>query len=175
MVAPARGFTLLEIMVVLVLVGILSSFALLSVGGGPRDQMAEEAQRLTALLELHQQEAALGGELRGVRFARNGYAILRQDEKGRWQAPAAAGALVERQLPETMALSLWVEGRPVSLKQPAEREKLAPQVVLLASGEATEFVAVFGLADERAQEPDAPRYRVTGDAMGRLTSGAVTR
>jgi len=180
MVAPARGFTLLEIMVVMVLVGILSSFALLSVGGGPRDRLVEEAQRLTALIELHQQEAILSGELRGIRFARNGYAILRQGEKGQWQAPAADGALIEHRLPEAMALSLWVEGRPAALTKPDGRAKAVPQVLLLASGEATEFggeatefVAVFGLADE--QEPDAPRYRVAGDAMGRLTRASVTR
>ena len=173
MVAPARGFTLLEIMVVMVLVGILSSFALLSVGGGPRDRLVEEAQRLTALIELHQQEAILSGELRGIRFARNGYAILRQGEKGQWQAPAADGALIEHRLPEAMALSLWVEGRPAALTKPDGRAKAVPQVLLLASGEATEFVAVFGLADE--QEPDTPRYRVAGDAMGRLTRASVTR
>lgn len=173
MVAPARGFTLLEIMVVLVLVGILSSFALLSVGGGPRDRLAEEAQRLTALLELHQQEAILNGEPRGVRFTPTGYALLRQDEKGQWQLPAADGALVERQLPEAMALTLWVEGRPAPLARPDGRAKLVPHILLLASGETTEFVAVIGLADD--QEPDSPRYRVAGDAMGRLTGGAVTR
>jgi general secretion pathway protein H len=45
--------------------------------------------------------------------------------------------------------------------------------MLLNSGEATEFVAVFGLADERG--PDAPLYRVAGDLLGRLTMGAVAR
>jgi general secretion pathway protein H len=80
--APPRGFTLLEIMVVLVLIGIITSFALLSVGGGPRDRLAEEAQRLAALVELHQQEAILSGELRGIRFARTGYAILTPGRKG---------------------------------------------------------------------------------------------
>jgi len=46
-------------------------------------------------------------------------------------------------------------------------------VLLLASGEATEFVAAFGLADE--QRPNAPLYRVAGDALGRLTVSEVTR
>ncbi|MBL8259272.1 MAG: type II secretion system minor pseudopilin GspH [Candidatus Competibacteraceae bacterium] len=173
MVAPARGFTLLEIMVVLVLVGILSSFALLSVGGGPRDRLAEEAQRLAAVIELHQQEAILSGEPRGVQFTRAGYAILRQDEKRQWQPPAADSALIEHRLPEGLGLALWVEGRPAPLNRPDERAKPVPQVLLLASGEATEFVAVLGLADDR--EPDAPRYRVASDAMGRLTAGAATR
>ena len=48
-----------------------------------------------------------------------------------------------------------------------------PQVLLLASGEATEFVTVFGLADERG--PDAPLYRTAGDVMGRLTVDEVKR
>ena len=46
-------------MVVMVLIGIITSFAVLSVGGGPRDRLAEEGRRLAALLELHQQEAIL--------------------------------------------------------------------------------------------------------------------
>jgi general secretion pathway protein H len=90
MTLPPRGFTLLEIMVVLVLIGIITSFALLSVGGGPRERLAEEGQRLAALVELHQQEAILSGEVRGIRFTRTGYAILSLDEKGEWQPPVAA-------------------------------------------------------------------------------------
>ena len=171
MIAPARGFTLLEILIVMVLVGIITSFALLSVGGGPREHLAEEARRLTALVELHQQEATLSGETRGIQFARTGYAILRQDEKGAWQAPAAAGTLIQHQLPPEIVLGLWVEGRLAPLKESVNR----PQVLLLASGETTEFVAVFGLADERGRGPDASLYRVASDPMGRLTAGAVTR
>ena len=169
MTAPARGFTLLEIMVVLVLIGILSSFALLSVGGGPTERLAEEAQRLAALVQLHQQEAILSGEPRGIRFTGTGYGILRQDERGAWQPPAAADTLIQHRLPEQIALGLWIEGRPAPLKNPGK----PPQVILLASGEATEFVAVFGLAEESG--PDAPLHRVAGDALGRLTVSAVRR
>ena len=169
MIAPPRGFTLLEIMVVLVLVGIITSFALLSVGGGPRERLAEEARRLAALVELHQQEAILSGETRGIQFGRSGYALLSLGEKGEWQPPAAADTLIRHALPEDITLSLWVEDRAVDLKTPGK----LPQVVLLASGETTEFVTVFGFADDRS--PDAPRYRVAGDALGRLTTGEVVR
>ncbi len=167
--SPPRGFTLLEVMIVMLLVGIMTGFALLSVGGGPRERLAEEGQRLAALVELHQQEAILRGELRGIRFARTGYAILSLNEQGEWQPPAAATTLVRRELPENIALGLWVDDRPAEL---AAASRL-PQVLLLASGEATEFVAIFGFADDR--EPDAPLYRVAGDALGRLAAGAVKR
>ncbi len=169
MITLARGFTLLEIMVVLVLVGIITSFALLSVGGGPRERLAEEARRLAALVELHQQETILSGELRGIQFSRAGYALLSLNEKGEWQPPVAADTLIRHELPEDIALSLWVEDQAVDLKTTGK----LPQVVLLNSGEITEFVAVFGLADDRC--PDAPRYRVAGDALGRLTTGEVVR
>ena len=169
MSTPARGFTLLEIMVVLVLIGIITSFALLSVGGGPRERLAEEARRLAALVELHQQEAILNGETRGIQFSRTGYALLTLGEKGQWQSPTAAKTLVQHTLPEDIALGLWVEDRAVDLKTTGK----LPQVLLLASGETTEFVAVFGLAADRSL--DAPRYRVASDALGRLTMAEVIR
>ncbi|MGB5062710.1 MAG: type II secretion system minor pseudopilin GspH [Candidatus Competibacter sp.] len=169
MSAPPRGFTLLEVMVVMLLIGIMTSFALLSVGGGPQERLAEEGQRLAALMELHQQEAILRGELRGIRFTRTGYAILSLNEQGEWQPPAATTTLVRRALPEDIALGLWVDGRPAEL---AAAGRL-PQVLLLASGEATEFVAVFGFTDDRGL--DAPMYRVAGDTLGRLTAGTVER
>ncbi len=163
-----RGFTLIEIMVVMVLIGILASFAVLSIGGGPRDHLLEEGQRLAALVELQQQEAILSGEIRGIQFGRQGYAILTLDEKDHWVPPEATDTLIRRQLPEDLTLSLWIENRPAPL------EKVSfPQVLLLNSGEATEFVVVFRFVDDQAL--DAPLYRVAGDAMGRLTVGEVAR
>lgn len=161
-----RGFTLMEIMVVLVLISILTSLAVLSVGGGPRDRLAEEGQRLAALVELQQQEAILTGEIRGVQFGRQGYAILSLDEQGAWVPPNATDTLIRHALPEDMALGLWVDQRPAPL------EKISfPQVLLLNSGEITDFVAVFSFVDDPS--PNAPLYRVAGDAVGRLTVGAV--
>lgn len=165
---PMPGFTLIEIMVVMVLIGIITSFAVLSVGGGPRDRLAEEARRLAALVELHQQEAILSGELRSIRFTRAGYAVLSQNERGEWQPPTADALLIRHELPDDLTLGLWVENRPVDLSAPAW-----PQVLLQNSGEATEFVAVFSLADDRTSA--APRYRVAGDALGRLTVSEVKR
>lgn len=168
MIPPSRGFTLMEIMVVVVLMGILASLAVLSVGGGPRDRLAEEGQRLAALVELQQQEAILSGEIRGVQFSRQGYAILTLDKQGTWSPPNATDTLIRHELPEDMALGLWVDNRPAPLEKSS-----FPQILLLNSGEATEFVAVFGLAED--QSLDAPLYRVASDAMGRLTVGEVTR
>ena len=169
MAVPSRGFTLLEVMVVLVLVGILTSFALLSIGGGPHERLAEEARRLAGLMQLHQQEAILSGQPHGIQFSRTGYTVLLQNEKGAWSPPAVADTLIQHHLPEDIVLELWVEGQPVAIKKPGR----LPQVLLLASGEATEFVIVFGFSAERGADP--PLYRVSGDALGRLAGSAVQR
>lgn len=169
----SKGFTLLEVMVVMILVGIMTGFALLSIGGGARDRLAEEARRLAALVELHQQEAILNGETRGIRFDRASYALLSLDDQGRWRPPVAATTLVRRQLPEGLTLGLWIEGRPVTPDSENEPPNEQPQVLLLASGEATEFVVIFGFADDAG--PNALRQRVAGDTLGRLTMDAVGR
>lgn len=166
---PPRGFTLFEVMVVLLLIGIMTSFALLSVGGGPKERLAEEGQRLAALVELQQQEAILRSELRGIRFSRTGYTILSLSQQGQWQQLAATTTLIQRELPEDIVLRLWIDGRPAELSSHEQQ----PQVVLLASGESTEFVAVLGFAND--QKPEASLYRVAGDDLGRLTQGAVER
>ena len=166
-VIPPCGFTLMEIMVVMVLMGILASLAVLSVGGGSRDRLAEEGQRFAALVALQQQEAILSGEIRGVQFSRQGYAILTLSDQGTWNAPNATETLIRHSLPEDMTLGLWVENRPVLLEKSS-----FPQILLLNSGETTEFVVVFSLTEESAL--DAPLYRVAADTMGRLTVGEVT-
>ncbi len=56
----ASGFTLLELLVVLVIIGIVSSFAVLSTGLATHDKpLDKEAQRLLALMQMAGEEAVL--------------------------------------------------------------------------------------------------------------------
>lgn len=164
----SAGFTLLEVMVVLVLIGIITSFAVLSIGGGTGQRLAEEAQRLARLIELHQQEAILSGELRGIRFNPAGYVLFSLNDQGQWQPLNTSTGLTQQTLPEDMTLELWIEGRRVNLKNASE-----PQIALLNSGESTEFVAVFSLTSD--DQPGAPVQRVSGDSLGRLRVETVNR
>ena len=169
--ARQNGFTLLELMVTLTLIGIIATFAVLSVRRSDNEQLATEAQRLTALLELTRQEALLRSEQRGVHFTESGYTLLTLDDKGGWQPPEDSTLLQEYQLPSELHLKLWVDERPVNFKEtPAD----LPQVVLLSSGELSgDFRVVFSYREESYREARAKAYQVSGSLTGELSTGPV--
>ena len=167
------GFTLLEIMVTMVLIGIIASFAVLSLPGkSPTERLAEESRRLITVLEVTQQDALLRGEQRGVYFTETGYNLM-SFSSGKSGRSAAGGFTLERayQLPAGLRLQLWVEGRLVDFKRATAD---LPQVLLLSSGEMTAFTVVFNEADEMAPYGSrAKNYRVDGEITGRLSMEAM--
>jgi len=149
----SAGFTLLELMVVLVLIGIIISFAVLSLGGDKISELMEqETRRLATLLELAADEAVLRGEELAVNFTDDGYEFLLLQEDGGWQSSGEDGLLKAYKLPGDIELRLEVEGEPPELNamKVAEQERdgeqddsLEPQVFILSSGEMTPFAATF--------------------------------
>ena len=90
----SAGFTLLELMVVLVLIGIIISFAVLSLGGDKISELMEqETRRLATLLELAADEAVLRGEELAVNFTDDGYEFLLLQEDAGWQSSGEDGLL----------------------------------------------------------------------------------
>ena len=158
-----RGFTLLEVMVVLLLIGIITGFAVLSVrGASPKEKLETEARKLAALIELNHQEAILFGEQRGVLFTETGYGFMIRSGDDEWRYRQDTGVQTKVELPAEFSVNLWVEGQPISLVEPP----LQPQVLLLSSGEATEFNATLGAEYVRG-------YSLSGDILGNLQLSAV--
>lgn len=163
--AEQRGFTLLELMVTLFLVGIVSTFALLSLRGADENELlAKEVQRLSALLEINQQEALLQGEQRGIHFTETGYSIVGRDSSGEWQPLVSPGFRANHALPAGMQLTLWVDNLNTDLDKARDQR---PQVLLLSSGETTDFRVVFNLVDT-----DLGGYWVASDLTGQLSIGS---
>lgn len=133
-----RGFTLLEILVVLLLVGIVSTLAVLAIGDGGRErQLVQEAKRFAALLVLANEEAVLQSREYGVQFSSEGYRFMAYEpgEKSRWRSLEQDALLRPRSMPLPIRLELYIDDLPVSLDG---RQDL-PQILLTSAGERTAF------------------------------------
>jgi general secretion pathway protein H len=160
----SAGFTLLELMVVMVLIGIIFSFAVLSLGGDDvAELMEQETRRLVTLLDMAGEEAVLSGEELAVYFTDAGYEfmILRGD---RWQPVTDDNLLKDHTLPAGMQFRLEIDGEPPVLggSDDDEEDSLTPQIYILSSGEMTPFSATLESSDSYI------RYHLSATILGKL-------
>lgn len=179
-----RGFTLLEVLMVVLLVGIISSVVVMSVNTtGPERQLPEEAARLATLLEQAANEAVMQNQELGLRVTGQGYAFLCLDEaKQRW-APCTDDIFRERELPDGLELHLLRQGSikdlprmstgnasdatsAVRARQEEEGNagRLTPDLFLLSSGESSS-----GSLELRVTEKPEERSEISLDEVGRVT------
>jgi general secretion pathway protein H len=142
----AAGFSLLEIMIVVVIMGILVSIFTLSMGSFSDDATNEHARRLEALINLATEEASMQGREIGLRFYQHGYEFSARvpdlSEDGlliwRWIPLEDDKLLKARDLGEDFAVELLIEGKEVDLDyEPKEDEEYEPQIYLFSSGDLT--------------------------------------
>lgn len=173
-----RGFTLLEVLMVVLLVGIMSSVVVLSINtGGAGRQLPEESQRLAALIEQAANEAVMQNQEFGLRVTSEGYGFLCLNEaEQRWDA-CADEIFRERELPEGLELSLVREGSIESLPSLADAEArparqrreeggeptLTPDLFLLSSGESS-----AARLELRVRDTPEERSEVSIDEVGRV-------
>jgi general secretion pathway protein H len=136
------GFTLIEILVVVLIIGIMITGAVLSVnlGGGDR-AMQEERDRILALTDYLRDQAALQNREYGMRCFDGGYEFLAFDARQRlWLRLEGDPATRARKLPAGISMNLRVEGREVILPvAKAKPDELQPQIMLFSSGDLTLF------------------------------------
>lgn len=157
------GFTLVEIMVVVVIIGIIAGFAVLSIGSRALDDRLDtEARRLKELVALAADEAVLQGIELGFAQTDAGYTFLALGPDGQW-APLESEVLRPRTVGEPLYLRLVVEGRKEDPPADDDEQGPRPQVLLLSSGETTPFRLEVHARDH------APYYELAGDVLGRLT------
>jgi general secretion pathway protein H len=144
----SSGFTLIEVLVVVFIIGILASVTVISIHALGRDnELRDETRRIASIIEAVQEQAQMEGRDFGLRLQERQYEFLVYDpRKDLWQAVDGDDLLRLRQLPPGLSFKLRLEGREASLRPPPDPKKpWPPQITILGSGD----VAAFELKVQR--------------------------
>ena len=165
----SKGFTLVEILVVLLIIAAVISLAVLSVNSTGRDsQLDEESRRIEGLVGLLHERALLEGRDFGLRIEPAAYEFVFYDtRRNRWLMMDQEREFRHRELPKGITFQLQLDSQTV-VSKPVDRNLTSgdppgPQVAIAASGEGTPFRLIL--------QRDATQAKavVDGDALGKVS------
>jgi general secretion pathway protein H len=160
----SRGFTLVEVLVVVLIIGIVFIGGVVLLDGGLRGQLDQEAGRFNALYELARDEAMINSAHRGLGFRQDGYGYYRLTPQGQWLLLEEKPFRPSR-LADGLEQRLYLDGLEMTLPVNLPDR---PQVWLLASGETRPFDLEFIAAD-------GERRRLRLDGFGRRVDEPAQR
>ncbi len=161
------GFTLIEVMVVIVLIGLMASAVQFTFNGNDPDKVLDkESQRFSAIFNTAAEYSMLNNIELGLMVEDNTYQFLAFDGEA-WVRTSDTPFLAPYTLPETVTIVLTLDDLPLdepplinvlheeneeselefSGSELDEEEKLIPQVYILSGGDLTPFTLRFQLKD----------------------------
>ena len=158
-----RGFTLVEMMVVLLVIGLMTGIAVLSMNLTRGDAAGQAAKRLRDLIGIVHDQAAMQGRSFAIGFWKHGWRFYELDTHGRWRIPRQDPLLRARRYDADVDFDLRLQGLDVKL---ADTDRTHPQVYLLAGGDAQPFTLDI-VQDQTVRE------RVEGDSLGSVSVHAL--
>ncbi|MBU2886246.1 prepilin-type N-terminal cleavage/methylation domain-containing protein [Gilvimarinus agarilyticus] len=163
----ARGFTLIEMMVVVLIIGLSAGMVTLAISPDRAGELEKAADKLLLQSEFVAEQSTLTGEVIGL-FARPNSTAEGEQWCYRWRRfrdsswTPVSEALPDQCLPADTGVEMIVEGEPYEFDP--NTTSVEPVLIFYPSGEATRFeVALFPLFDN-----DEEVQRLDVDMMGRV-------
>jgi len=184
-----KGFTLLEVLVVIALIGlIISSVQFNFSGKRPEDTLKKVSYQFSELFENAANYGLLNNIELGLYINKNTYRFLEYDGV-KWSEIAQQDWLATQELPEGVTLTLTLDDLPIEepllfdssvfngeseeylsfkaieeAKKAKQEKQLLPQVYILSGGDITPFSLTFHFTEEASLYNDLSElgYRVTG-------------
>jgi len=152
-----KGFTLIEIMVVITIAAIMIGSAVLAFPDSSDDRLKEQGRRFSALISLAQDESILQSQDFAVAVSDAGYSFYRRE--GESWAAYSDKPFVPRVTDGGLRAEVVIEG--VSMELPSAKN-LKPQIIIFSNGEMTPFS--YHLTNQ-----EKSKYDITFDGAGNLT------
>jgi general secretion pathway protein H len=128
-----RGFTLLELMIVIVMVGVLLGMVSYAGGGSPARQVRQEAEAMVQVIHQLRERAVFEGQEYGLRLSTDGHRVMRLGVRG-WEP---VGALTD--WPLSVRLRLQLDGYWVEL----DADDGPPQLLMFSNDETSVFTLIL--------------------------------
>ena len=152
-----HGFTLIEVLVVVALIGIISSVIILSIDLLRNDEdLRQESQRIISLLKIAQDEAVIQSKDLGINLELHGYHFVEYEPfLNQWNKIQNDNLLGSYQLSKNYEFMLFIEGTEINLSNPEKKEEKrdafdmftpaqnAPHIMILSSGYNSPFEIII--------------------------------
>lgn len=179
MIKRNNGFTLLEVMLVILIIGVMAKLVVPSITwGSDEDRLADSSRRFKAVFDMASDYAMVNNYELGLIIKDNDYRFVAFDGQ-RWADFAQEKYFEPSRHEEGVELTLELEGLPwaennllnevsfqVEEDDDDDKELLSPQIFILSSGDITPFKLTFSFKPDF----DEPVYfEVTGDFTAPIT------
>ncbi|MCF6298980.1 MAG: type II secretion system minor pseudopilin GspH [Thiomicrorhabdus sp.] len=149
-----RGFTLLELIVVILIIGLLISMVTISVGTSTDKSLETETKRFASLMKLASDESILNARPIAVQLGKQSYQFTIAGEVDNDDP-----IFRPREIAEQIQLVVMIEDEIIDFDE-LEEENFA-NIYIFPSGEMTPFSIIFS-------QDDGAAYEVTGNFFGKI-------
>ena len=157
------GYTLLEILVVLVIISIVAGMAILTIGHNDNKEVQTFTRELAQTLSLAEEQALLQPATLGLMLTTRSFRFyeFRQTRAQTGWRPVSDRELGMHSVPKDIQLSLQIDDKILSLES---TEGKIPVLFVSTNGTLTPFTLLIGKKNQ------TPRYKLIGRADGSISS-----